>query len=205
MGFNNLKNSTQISGSVTTTGQDPSPSGYGPVPTPIYRYLTDDGTQTGTKNAIGDYSGGNDIDFYIGPAAGEVFRIERMLVYFRGEKGKTKIDTYVNASALSTGITVKEITGVDTVLIDYTNSVPIKRWGGWGRLAFDADILGDDDRTEEDSVGLVRWTFSKSGYPLRLIGDNSDRLVVHLNDDFSDGGNFYEHYFMVQGYIEDSD
>ena len=195
MGFSDLNNGG---------GSGPGTSGYGPVPTPIFRFLTTNGDGTGTKNAVGDYSGGGGTDFYIQPPAGQIFRIERMLVYFRGEKGKTTIDSYVNSAALTNGITVKELTGVDTVLIDYTNSTPIKRWGGWGRLAFDADILGDADRTLTDSVGLVRWTFSKAGYPLRLVGDNSDRLVIHLDDDFSVGGKFYEHYFMVQGYIEET-
>ena len=46
---------------------------------------------------------------------------------------------------------------------------------------------------------IARWTFSKAGRPIRLVGDNNERLEVVLNDDFT---GLVHQYFVVQGYIE---
>lgn len=194
MGFSDLNNSG---------GSGPGSSGYGVVPTPIYRFLDTDGDGTGTTNANGNYSS-SATDFYIQPPAGQIYRIERMMIYLASQKNKIHIDTYVNSAALSTGITVKKLTGASTVVTDYTNGIPIKDFGGWARVAFDVNFLAADENSSHNSVASARWTFSKAGYPLRLIGDNSDRLVVTLNDNFSTGGYIDEHYFMVQGYIENT-
>jgi len=194
MGFSDLNN---------TGGSGPGSSGYGVVPTPLYRVLDTDGDGTGTTNANGDYSSSAE-EFYIQPPAGQIYRIERMMIYIASEKGKIHIDTYVNAAALSTGINVKKLTGVSTVVTDYTNGIPIKDFGGWARVAFDVNFLATNESVSHNTVASARWTFSKAGYPLRLIGDNSDRLVVTLNDDFSTGGYIDQHYFMVQGYIENT-
>jgi len=194
MGFNDLNNAG---------GGGPGTSGYGPVPTPLYRVLDTDGDGTGTTNANGNYSSSAGV-FYIQPPAGQIYRIERMMIYIASEKGKIHIDTYVNAAALSTGINVKKLTGVSTVVTDYTNGIPIKDFGGWARVAFDVNFLATNESVSHNTVASARWTFSKAGYPLRLIGDNSDRLVVTLNDDFSTGGYIDQHYFMVQGYIEET-
>jgi len=70
-------------------GGGPSSGGYGPVPTPVYRYLDTNGDGTGTQNANGDYSGASEI-FYIQPGPSEIIRLERMLILVGGRKNDTQ-------------------------------------------------------------------------------------------------------------------
>ena len=186
MGFTDLNN-----------GGQPTGSGYGPVPTPIYRYLDTNGDGTGTKNATGNYAAAA-TSFFIQPAPGEIFRIQRMIVSVHDEQ-KFKPEEYGNLSALTNGIFVRVSNNGTT--LDLTDGVPVKTNGGWGALCFDAELYsaaaGNGDYLR------VRWTFAASGYPIRLVGDNNDRLEVVLNDDFNNNGNgLIDQYFQVQGYIE---
>ena len=192
MGFTDLNN-----------GGQPTGSGYGPVPTPIYRYLDTNGDGTGTKNAIGNYTGEDGTleipaegvtSFFIQPAPGEIFRIQRMIVNVHDAQ-KFKPEEYGNLTALTNGIFVRVSNNGTT--LDLTDGVPVKTNGSWGALCFDAELYsaaaGNGDYLR------VRWTFAASGYPIRLVGDNNDRLEVVLNDNFT---GLLDHYFQVQGYIE---
>lgn len=196
MGFNDLNNG----------GGGPSSSGYGPVPTTFTRHLDTDGDGTGTKNAIGDYSGAEEI-FYIQPSSTQVFRITRMMVLVRGDKSSFYTDSYGSRPALSAGIVVRTQNDSGT-LINLTDDVPVETNGNWGRFCYDSEIY-PSTTGNTDTYLRVRWTFEKSGYPLRLVGSNNERLEVVLNDDFSlnSGGlssPLVEHYFVVQGYIENT-
>lgn len=196
MGFVDLNNSG---------GGGPGTSGYGPVPTLISRHLDTNGDGSGTKNAIGDYSGAQEI-FYIQPSSTQIFRITRMIVLIRGDKSTFYTDSYGSRTALSNGIAVRTQDDSGT-LIDFTNNVPIKRNGEWGGYCFDSEIY-PASTGNTDTYLRVRWTFEKSGYPIRLVGSNNERLEVVLNDDFSLSGGqnnpLDEHYFLVQGYIEET-
>lgn len=169
----------------------------GPVPTPIYRFLDINGNGTGTKNATGDYSSSEEI-FYIQPAADEVFRIDRLIIWLRGEEGEIKWDWYIEEDPLTIGIEVR-VQDNSSTLVDLTNGVPIKTVQDLMRVCFDVEIV-PKDATDDYQAAAAKWTFSKAGYPLRLVGANNERLEVVLNDDFN---SLDEHYFMVQGYIED--
>lgn len=190
MGFVDLNNSG-----------GPGSSGYGPVPTPLYRYLDTSGDGSGTKNAIGNYSSTADI-FYIQPAAGQVFRIVRMIILIGGKASSVKTDTYGSLSALTNGVTVRVQNDGGTV-INLTDGIPVKTNAGWGGLCFDSVIYSSTSNT--DTFNRVRWTFERAGYPIRLDGSSNERLEVLLNDDFTGGGGadaLTSHYFMAQGYIE---
>jgi len=187
---------------------NPPATGYGPVPTPLYRVLDTNGDGTGLDNVIGDYSSAEEI-FYIQPPAGQVFRIERMMIYMRITKGDFDFDEYGKDQVLTNGIQVR-IQNDGGTMTDLTNGIPIKRFGGWIRVCFDVDPAGGDINTDYavDAMVGARWTFSRAGYPVRLDGDNNERLEVVLNDNFDDpsgspgDSQIKEHYFMVQGYIE---
>jgi len=183
MGFVDLNNSG-----------GPGSSGYGPVPTPIYRYLDTNGNGTGTKNAIGDYSVAA-TSFFIQPAAGEIFRLQRMIVNVHDSQ-KLKAEEYGNLTALPRGIIVR-ISDSSGVIQELTDGIPIKTNGEWGALCFDAELYsaaaGNGDYLR------VRWTFANAGYPIRLDGNNGEKLEVVLNDDFT---GIVHQYFHVQGYIE---
>ena len=183
MGFVDLNNSG-----------GPGSSGYGPVPTPIYRYLDTNGNGTGTKNAIGDYFAAA-TSFFIQPAAGEIFRLQRMIVNVHDSQ-KLKAEEYGNLTALPRGIIVR-ISDSSGVIQELTDGIPIKTNGEWGALCFDAELYsaaaGNGDYLR------VRWTFANAGYPIRLDGNNGEKLEVVLNDDFT---GIVHQYFHVQGYIE---
>lgn len=184
----------------------PSSSGYGPVPTIFTRHLDTDGDGTGTKNAIGDYSSTEEI-FYIQPSSTQVFRITRMMVLVRGDKNSFYTDSYGSRTSLTNGIVVR--THDDSgILINLTDNVPVKTNGNWGRFCYDSEVY-PANTGNTDTYLRVRWTFEKSGYPIRLDGSNNERLEVVLNDDFSlnSGGSnseLVEHYFVAQGYIENT-
>ena len=185
------------------TSANPPTAGYGAVPTPLYRTLSTNGDGTGDENVVGDYSGAEEI-FYVQPSATEIYRLERMLIYFRMKKGDFKFDQYGKDQELSTGIQVRVQNDLNTI-IDLTNGIPIKTFGGWIRVCFDVDPAGGNLNNDynQDAIAGARWTFSKAGYPLRLVGSNNERLEVVVNDDFT-GVEIKEHYFMVQGYIENT-
>jgi len=159
----------------------------------VSRHLSDDGTDTGNKNANGNYA--TPTRFYIQPAAGEIFRIQRMIIHVYDSGGGT-IQEYGNiGSALANGVIVQTArNGVQTK--DFTDGLPVKYNADWSRMCYDADFknqgAGNDALT-------VRWTFSKSGAPIRLVGSLLDSLDVVLEDDLT---GLLGHYFMVQGKFE---
>lgn len=192
MGFVDLNNSS-----------GPGSSGYGIVPTPIYRHLDTNGDGSGTKNAIGDYSSTAEI-FYIQPPAGQIFRLTRMMVLISGRAPSVKTDTYGSVPTLSNGVQTRVQDDSGTI-IDLVDGLNVKTNGCWGRLCFDSELYTSTANT--DSYVRVRWTFEKAGYPIRLVGDRNERLEVVLNDDFTDGGSadaLALNYFHVQGYIENT-
>lgn len=194
MGFNDLNN-----------GSGPSVSGYGPVAEIFSRHLDTDGDGTGTKNAIGDYSSTPEI-FYIQPAATQIFRVYRMLVLIRGPKAKFLTDNYGSRIQLTNGIIIRTQDDSGT-LINLSDDVPIRTNGNWARMCFDSFIY-EAGSGGTDTYLRVRWTFSQAGYPIRLNGANNERLEIVLNDDFtlntSGSDPLVEHYYVAQGYIENS-
>ena len=174
----------------------------GPVPTPIYQHLDINGDGTGTKNAIGDYSGSAEI-FYFQPAPGAIARINRLIVLIRAPKTSFYTDSYGSVGELANGVTIR-VQDDTTTLVNLTNGIPIKNNGNWGHYCFDAELY-PSTAGNTDTYLRVRWTFEKAGYPLRLVGDNNERLEVVLNDDFTGGGSggLVEHYFHAQGYYEE--
>jgi len=180
-------------------GGQPTAVGYGPVPTPIYKFLTMDNDGT-TRNANGDYSatGLGEKYFSIQPPAGQIYRITRMIVLVRDGKSNFRPDHYGELAELTNGIQVKTLAGdPQAVALDLTDTLPVKTNGNWGKFCYDSSIyLGEGT---DDTYLAVRWTFAASGYPIRLVGDNNEALGVFLNDDLS---GLVEHYFQVQGFIE---
>lgn len=155
----------------------------------IYRYLDTDGDGTGTKNAIGTYAAAAEEFFIAGPASGR-YNIERMIVHVRDAAGFSA-EKYGGAAALTNGIRIQAVTDGETINLD--DGIAIKTNAAWGRLCYDVNFhttgAGDDFLS-------VRWTFSKSGKPLKLSAP-TDKLYVTLNDDLDV---LVEHYFMVQGW-----
>jgi len=167
----------------------------GTVKEMISRYLDTNGDGTGTKQAIGDYSAG--VDFYIAPPPGQIYRIARLIVYVHD----TRIfdpDKYGDlGGALGTGIFVKTKNASGDIK-DLTDGIPITENAAWGRTCYDATMSNYGGTPANESLH-VRWTFTKSGTYIRLVGDDGEFLTCELNDNMT---GLIEQTFLVQGYIE---
>ncbi len=165
----------------------------GLIPVPIIEFLRADNTD-GDRNANGDHSS-VDMDYFFEATEG-VARIHRMIVFI-GDTGTVGVDKYGALSALTNGIKVEHKR--DGVIVrDLLDGVPVKQNMDWQRYCFDVVIL---DKGATGNAGFVsaRWTFAKSGYPIRLI--QNDRFCVTIRDDLS---GLTDHYFSLQGYYEGS-
>jgi len=159
----------------------------------IDQYLDTDGDGTGTTNAIGDYSGGEEI-FYIQPPAGTVYSLNRMMVFVQ-DAGTFDSAKYGNGVGLTTGIVVR-VQDDEGTLDTMTGVLPVKTNTHWKRLCYDAVV--SKDGTGDETLG-ARWTFTKdSGEPIILNGNANERLEVVLNDAFDD---LVAQTFMVKGKI----
>lgn len=159
----------------------------------IYQFLDSVGDNTGTKNANLDYSGGGSIR--ITAPAGKEYVLHRVLVSIR-DAGTMSAGEYGNVPELSNGIELKMYDSDNTtVLSDITSGVPVKCNAHWGAHCYDVKFI---DQASGDNFIAVRWTFSKSGSPIRLKPGQS--LVAEFNDNLT---GLKEHYYQVHGYSID--
>lgn len=156
----------------------------------IFRYLDATGDGTGNKNFNADYSGGEQA--ILQPPANKIYSINRMLVEIL-DTGVMGVGTYGAISAISNGISVQvQLTADDSVLLDLMDGITVKTNGDWAALCYDA-VIND---TGAGNLGYVnvRWTFGKSGSPLRIRP--TEKLVVNFSDNLV---GLTEHRFMAQG------
>ena len=161
----------------------------------INRYMDANGDGTGNKNFVGDYSGTQGIA-YIQPGADETFYLSRMIVLIQDGVGFAAVKYGAINGGLNNGIQVRVIDD-SGILVDFTDGVPILNNASWAGFCYDADVkawgVGDEFLP-------VRWTFSKSGAPIKLDGSKNARLEVLMDDDLTD---LVTHRFLVQGTIAD--
>lgn len=163
------------------------------------RFLDTDGDGGGTKDMAADYSddpGAGIEEFLIQPPAGTIFAVHRLIISAQ-DADNFKAGGYGGAAgnALANGMELKVLTGVDTVAIDLTDGDPVKTNAAWGKFCYDVDLKAFGSGSTEELL-VARWTFTRSGRPIILNGDNSDRLVMTVNDDLSALTN---HQALVQG------
>ena len=165
----------------------------GSVPTPFYRFADVNGDGSGAYDMNGDYSAGAEIA-YVQPGAGQILRLERVIVYMR-DTGSFDTGGYGNGPELTNGIILRVQDNSGT-LVNLTSQETIVTNGGWASYCHDCEVrawgTGDEFLT-------LRWTFGKAGFPIRLVGDNNERLEFVLNDDFT---NLVHHAFHLQGFFE---
>lgn len=152
-----------------------------------------DPLDSNNHNANKNYSDGGlgSRDFIIAPPANEVYELARVLVYIEDTVG-VSAEKYGNITAgLTNGITfIHKNGGVEYDLMD---GDVIKSNADWARECYDAQLLAWGSGNQ---MVTVRWTFSKSGIPIKLEGDQGDQLIVRINDDLS---GLVAHYFRFQG------
>lgn len=175
------------------------PHNHGEVHKFFNAHLTDDGTETGEHNVLGNYTivGGTTevTQFYY--LATEDTRVQRMVIEIEDTAGMGVTDYGNITSGLTAGVHVHHI-DIDgtTKLHDLTLLDPIKTNGQWGSYCYDVKINtwgnGNDNC-------LVRWTFSNAGTPIRL--KKGQRFAITVADDLT---GLTAHRFHIQGYRENS-
>ncbi len=168
----------------------------GTVNTAFFRYLDTVGDGSGVKNTNLDHSSVQGI-YRIAPPAASVFRVTRMIISLEDATGFSTAEYGNLGIALANGIGVRIHDGTSTVL-DLMDGIPVKTNGAWGRLCYDVNLSTFGTGNE---MLLVRWTFDKSGMPLRLDGDQTQELQVTIDDNLT---GLISQYFQVQGYAENT-
>ena len=157
---------------------------------PHVHYLTDDGTHTGTVNAIGDYSAG--AEWYVTAPAGG-YKFTRLMVSYE-DTGGGIMQEYGNlGSALTNGIEMEIRDDNGTVISDLTGGVPIKSNGDWGRLV--GPDIDRKDWGQGNDLFIARWSFFKFEEESVVLQPGWS-FVVKLNDSFV---GLVSQYFNLQG------
>jgi hypothetical protein len=163
--------------------------------THIYRHLTDDGLVSDGTNMNANVDGGTPVPFYAGPPAGKDWLINRMLVMIKDNAVLTA-DNYGGIDVLTAGngVTLKVRQGpTGPEVLDLTDNHPIKSNAEWGAFCYDISHVSFGSG---DNYVLVRWTFGKSGAPLRLSSVRSEKLVLLVQDNLT---GLTGHHFVIQG------
>ena len=193
-----------LAASGSGTGGDPfvpihGTNSTGPVKTRLDRYLDTIGDGTGNKSAIDNYSDGGlgETAFFIQPPPGQVYRLSRMIIFIEDEptfdSGGYGSGNFQNPLPIGIKVQVRDDGGI---ISDLTDGRPIKTNAQWAKVCFDAAY--SEYGGGQDSLA-IRWTFTRAGDYIRLVGSNNERLQVLMNDNVS---YLTEHTFLVQGYIE---
>lgn len=148
--------------------------------------FSDDGTGTHTME--------NPFRFYIEAQAGQILRIARLLVHIEDGFGWSAANYGNLGSALTTGITLHTEDANGSQVLNLTNDDPVKSNADWGKFCYDVAYVNFGAGND---FLQARWTFAKSGVPVRLI--EGERLVITVNDDMA---GLAAHNFVVQGYNE---
>jgi len=157
----------------------------------IYKFLDTNGDGTGSINMAIDASV-TPSTYYIQPPAGEVWRIARWMLYVQDAKG-FDVDKWGNGIVLTNGIVPRiKQGGVITNMLQ----VPIYNSGDVAQVAYDLELKTFGTA---DDILVARWTFSKAGQYVRLVGDDGDQLQVYLNDNLS---TLTSQKVQIQGYKE---
>ncbi len=157
------------------------------------RYLSDDGTTSGTKNANGNYSGAGDDEFYLLAATGETLEVHHLAISIEDTSGM-QANEYGNiGSALGEGILIKVIDENGGVLADLTDSVAITTNAEWARLCHEVDVKSWGT-TPTNELLVAHMNFHEWGDHITL--DPGQKLVVYLRDSLV---GLVSHYFIAEG------
>ena len=157
----------------------------------IFRTLDENGDGTGNTDMAIDGST-TEVVFRISPPAGEIWRVARWMLYVQDTKG-FDVDKWGNGIILTNGIMPRlKQGGITSELLH----MAIMTTGDIGALTYDT-VLHTFGNT--DDILNARWTFTRAGQYVRLIGDYGDELQVVIRDDLT---GLSKQYVQVQGYKE---
>ena len=109
------------------------------------------------------------------------------------DTGSFDTEKYGNGLTLTKGLRLYHRNGDGSLVAELT-AKPILTNSDWSVHCYDVQVLAFG---KGDEVLAIRWTFDKTGEPVKLDGDKGDYLEMVLNDNFT---GLNEHYFCVQGH-----
>lgn len=162
-----------------------------PVQNEIFSKKADTvGDGSGTENMNVDGSS-TSVLFKIAPPAGEIWQVTRLILYVE-DGGTFDSGFWGNNITLSTGLDVE----VQSESFTGDIAEAIKTSGEMTALCFD---ITHQNFGQGNEFCAWRWTFSKAGGNIRLIGDDGDYIGIEVNDDI-DG--LVKQYATFQGFKE---
>ena len=140
----------------------------------IYRFLSDDGTSSGTKNVNLDHSVGNQ-DYYIEAPAGEHYGLTTMHISIR-DAGTLDAGGFGNGPILPNGINfwVKDDQGA--TVKDMNDGVVIQANSCLSRYAHEILVF---DFGSGDNFINTRWNLTAAGRPLLLYPNWKFGFTAH--------------------------
>jgi hypothetical protein len=163
--------------------------------TPFAQLLSSNGDGTGTTNAKGNYSTGSPGIFYLQPPAGQVWCLTSLPILITDD-GALDAGRYGDALVLTNGFLLEVKSGA-TVKLDLCGGLPILTNADWGRCGATPFLI--DWGVGDDSLAVILNFTQLYGLPLRLVGDNNDRLQLTVRDNTA---NIVSHYLQAMGYKE---
>lgn len=157
---------------------------------PFFRFLDTDGDGTGTKVAIGNYSGGQDFKYVHPRGSNTIADIHRLMVHIQ-DTSPLSADEYGGLAALTNGIQLLVTDVNDVTFRDLTDGVPIKSNAHWGRFCYDFSL---DTFGSGGDFCQARWTFNAAGSPLHLKPGWS--FIARMSDNLT---GLIDHTFNLQG------
>lgn len=160
---------------------------------PIIRFLDTNGNGTGTKKAVGDYSGAP-VNFYIQPPVNTVYILTEFYIQLSdgGTFGQSVYGSL--AAALTNGLLIRAYRG-STVTLDLTDGLPVKTNDNFLHLSTDTRIINYSGGVNSLTCSFDYRSFGTS-FPLN--GNQGDKLVITCNDDFT---LLVDQAFIARGYI----
>jgi hypothetical protein len=156
--------------------------------TPFWRYLDTAGNSTGSKMATGTYAAAT--SFYLQPPTGAVYDISRLIVSVEDSAVITS-NLYGAVASPTTGVVIRRVSG--STIITLTDGISLTSNIAWRRFC---------EVTQTNNAGTtnqLQAICKFDGALLRLSGDQSEKLEVVLNGDFS---GLEGHYFVAEGFKE---
>ena len=120
--------------------------------------------------------------------------IHRMIVHIE-DAGNLVAGTYGAEAALTNGVTMTQTDDSNPTIVNtLTGQNGIKTNSDWGHVCYDVryNTFGSGN-----NFVTVRWTFAKSGIPLKL--ESGDSLNVNINDNLE---GLISHHFLIQGFYK---
>lgn len=151
------------------------------IRTPIFRFLTQDGTIGGNANANGDYSV-TPARFFVQPPPGILYILRRLFVSLKDQQKIVGDGWGANGSPLTNGISVNVRDGAGNLRADFLGGRTIKSNTDWGFLADGVQLISFG---AGDQLFRARFEAAVSGSPIVLRGDLGENFGVDFSDDVS--------------------